>query len=60
MQNLSKKLKEMILIVRPTNGNGIIPIQELEFVLSGLGFDYLSMKSEEIGRFLDSSRTVCF
>jgi hypothetical protein len=36
-QKMTEKLKEMMLVVRPTKGDGRIPTDELESLLKGLG-----------------------
>jgi len=38
---MQAKLKEMVMVVRPTSGNGLIPIAELDSVLEGIGFDFI-------------------
>ena len=38
---MQEKIKEMILVVRPTSGNGLIPLNELESILVQVGYDFL-------------------
>ena len=38
---MQDKLKEMIMVVRPTTGNGLIPIEDLEMILTSIGYDFL-------------------
>ena len=45
---MQEKLKEMLLVVRPTEGNGLIPVNELESILTQIGYDFLLGKLEEI------------
>jgi hypothetical protein len=45
---MQAKLKEMLLVVRPAPGNGMIPLSELETVLQQLGYDFLIEKKEQI------------
>jgi hypothetical protein len=46
----TKNLKEMLMVIRPTTGNGLMPVLELESLLEQLGFEFLSMKWEDIGK----------
>jgi hypothetical protein len=39
---MEQRLKEMIVIFRPTNGNGLIPSSELDTLLTQLGFEFLT------------------
>ena len=45
---MQAKLKEMMLVIRPTPGNGIIPTDELDSILEELGYDFLIEKTREI------------
>lgn len=45
---MQEKLKEMVMVVRPTSGNGIIPTAEIETILPQLGFDFLTLKTGDI------------
>lgn len=54
------KLKEMILVVRPTKGDGRIPIGELSSILFKIGFDFLTEKTSDLTHTLDPSRTGYF
>ncbi len=45
---MQAKLKEMMLVIRPTSGNGMIPLTELESVLTNLGYEFLLNQKEEI------------
>ena len=38
-----------MLVVRPTSGNGMIPLSELDTILEHLGYDYLDHKEELCG-----------
>lgn len=56
---MQAKLKEMVSVIRPSIG-GQIPTSELENILSELGFEYLTIKSEEITAQLDPQGSGLF
>ena len=39
---MEAKLHEMLLIIYPTDGSNLIPIEKVGYVLKKLGFDYLT------------------
>eukprot|EP00347_Sterkiella_histriomuscorum_P006232 403353559 len=58
---MQEKLREMLMVVRPTaEGNGLIPITELESILTQIGYDFLIAKLEEIIGVLDQSQSGYF
>ncbi|CDW84173.1 calmodulin-like protein 6 [Stylonychia lemnae] len=57
---MQDKIKEMILVVRPTQGNGLIPLNELESILVQIGFDFLTNQLDEINQVLDQSDSGFF
>lgn len=57
---MQDKLLEMLLVVRPTSGNGVIPLQELDYILPALGYDFLVDKADDIAAQLDQSGSGCF
>lgn len=57
---MKEKLSEMILVVRPTKGDGLIPIDELETILKQIGYDFLVSEKDEIARTLDESNDGYF
>lgn len=57
---MQEKLKEMLMVVRPTEGNGLIPVNELESILSQIGYDFLLSRLEELIQLLDQSGSGFF
>ncbi len=50
----------MILVVRPTSGNGLIPLNELDTILQQIGYDFLLEQKQEIRRLLDQGGSGFF
>lgn len=57
---MQERLKEMIMVVRPTAGNGMIPLNELDTILQQIGYDFLLDKRKEISKLLDQGGSGFF
>lgn len=43
----------MIMVIRPTSGNGLIAMNELEYILQSMGFEFLTRDLEEVKNSID-------
>lgn len=50
----------MLLVVRPTSGDGRIPIRELDTILPMIGFDFLKESVDKLKPKLDPTNSGFF
>ena len=50
----------MLLVVRPTSGNGLIPCDDLDHILPAIGFDFLVDSTEKITNVIDQEGSGFF
>ncbi len=48
------------MVVRPTAGNGLIPLNELDTILQQIGYDFLLEQKKEISQLLDQGGSGFF
>lgn len=57
---MQAKLKEMIMVIRPTSGNGLIAMNELDYILQQLGFEFLTKESDDLKSHIDQGGSGFF
>jgi Ca2+-binding EF-hand superfamily protein len=57
---MQEKLKEMLLVIRPPEIKERIPTKDLSYILTEMGYEFLTSKAEDIAAILDEEKQGFF